>query len=58
MKDMQAQLEKLLAEASECAMIANLATNEAKRQLFTRLAEHYGVLAAEVKRAIAATPNA
>jgi hypothetical protein len=53
MKDMQLQLERLLAEASECALIADLATDPAKRDLFTRLAQHYGVLASEVKRAIA-----
>ena len=53
MRDMQAQLEKLRTEASECALIASLATDKKKRDLFARLAEHYGVLAAEVKRAIA-----
>lgn len=53
MKDMQAQLEKLLTEASECGLIANLATDPVKRELFTKLAEHYSVLASEVKRAIA-----
>jgi hypothetical protein len=44
MKDMQAQLEKLLTEASECALIASLATDKRKRDLFAKLAEHYGVL--------------
>ncbi|HZR89967.1 MAG TPA: hypothetical protein VFB02_24445 [Bradyrhizobium sp.] len=53
MKDMHAQLGKLLTEASECALIASLATEKAKRDLFAKLAEHYGVLASEVKRAIA-----
>jgi hypothetical protein len=53
MKDMKSQLEKLLTEASECALIASLATDKAKRDLFARLAEHYGVLASEVKKAIA-----
>jgi hypothetical protein len=52
MKDMQAQLGKLLVEASECALIASLATDKRKRGLFTKLAEHYSVLASEVKRAI------
>ena len=52
MKDMQAQLEKLLTEASECALIASLATDKRKRDLFAKLAEHYGVLASEVKKAI------
>jgi hypothetical protein len=53
MKDMQAQLEKLQTEASECALIASLATDKKKRDLFAKLAEHYSVLAAEVQRAIA-----
>ena len=53
MRDMQAQLEKLLTEASECALIASLATSKAKRDLFAKLAKHYGVLASEVERAIA-----
>ena len=52
MKDMQVQLERLLNEASECALIAKLATDNAKRELFAKLAEHYNVLAAEVQRAI------
>ena len=53
MKDMQVQLEKLLSEASECALIAGLATDKSKRELFSKLAEHYKVLAAEVQKAIA-----
>ena len=52
MKDMQAQLDKLRTEASECALIASLATSKPKRDLFARLAEHYTVLASEVERAI------
>jgi len=53
MKDMHAQLEKLLTEASECALIASLASDKMKRDLFAKLAEQYGVLAGEVERAIA-----
>ena len=53
MEDMHAELEKLLAEASECALIASLATDKMKRDLFAKLAEQYGVLAEEVERAIA-----
>ena len=54
MKDMQSQMEKLLTEASECALIASLATDKIKQELFGRLAEHYRVLAAEVQKAILA----
>jgi len=53
MKDMQEQLEKLLTQAFECELIANLATDRKKRELFEKLAEHFRVLAGEVKRAIA-----
>ncbi|MBR0774438.1 hypothetical protein JQ625_06295 [Bradyrhizobium diazoefficiens] len=52
MNDMQVQLDKLLAEAANCAMIARQATDQAKRELFLRLAEHYNVLAGEVRKAI------
>lgn len=54
MQDMKAHLEKLQVQMAECEMIAKLATDKAKRELFARLAEHYKALAAEVARAIAA----
>jgi len=50
MKDMQAHLEKLRTETAECEMIAKLATE--KHELFSKLAQHYKVLASEVERAI------
>ena len=53
MKDMQAQLEKRRKDAAECALIRDLATDPKKRELFTRLADHLSVLAAEVERAVA-----
>jgi hypothetical protein len=53
MKDMQTHRDKLLAEAAECKLISDLATDKVKRDLFEKLAEHYKVLAAEVERAIA-----
>ena len=43
MQDMQAQMEKLLVAAEDCALISKLAT----------VAKHRGVLAAEVERSIA-----
>jgi hypothetical protein len=52
MQDMRAHLEKLLAEAAECALISELAIDRAKRDLFARLAEHLKVLATQVERAI------
>ena len=42
MKDYQAQLEKLRRDAAECALIRDLATDSAKRELFDRLAVHVG----------------
>jgi hypothetical protein len=44
MKDMQAQLEKLREQAAEFTRIASRATDAAKQELFTRLAEHFLVL--------------
>ena len=52
MKDLQAHLEKLRMEIAECEMIARLATDKVKQQLFIKLAEHYRVLASEVERAV------
>jgi hypothetical protein len=49
---MQAHLEKLRTETAECEMIARLATDRAKQDLFAKLAEHYKVLASELERAI------
>jgi hypothetical protein len=46
MKDYQAQIEKLRKDAAECALIRDLATDTAKREIFDRLAKHLNVLAA------------
>ena len=54
MQDMKTHLEKLRADAAECALIRDLATDSAKRELFTRLAEHLAILAGEVEAAMAA----
>lgn len=54
MRDMQAQLEKLRTDAAECALIRDLATDQKKRELFSRLADHLEKLAQEVERAISA----
>jgi hypothetical protein len=53
MRDMQAQLDNLLEQAAECTKIASKATDQAKQELFTRLAQHFSVLASEVEKAIA-----
>lgn len=49
MKDYQAQLEKLRTDAAECALIRDLATDIAKRELFDRLANHLSDLADQVE---------
>ena len=54
MLDIKAHLEKLRAQIAECEMIRDLATDEKKRELFGRLAEHHKVLAAELEKALAA----
>jgi hypothetical protein len=54
MEDMKAHLEKLRTDAEDCALISKLATDMQKRELFARLAEHLGLLASEVERAMAA----
>jgi hypothetical protein len=53
MKDLSAKLEKLRADAAECSLIRDLATDSAKTELFGRLAEHFGMLAIAVERTIA-----
>jgi hypothetical protein len=58
MKDMRAHLEKLRAQAAQCESIRDLATDETKRELFERLAQHHKVLAAHVEQAIAEARSA
>jgi hypothetical protein len=53
MKDMQAHLEKLRAQIAECELIRDLAIDPIKRDLFTKLALHYEVLAGEIEKAMA-----
>jgi hypothetical protein len=50
---MRVRLERLRADAAECALIRDLATDPQKRELFTRLAEHLSALTSEVEAAIA-----
>lgn len=52
MKDYQASLEKLRADAAECRLICDLATDRAKRELFDRLAAHLTGLADQVEAAM------
>jgi hypothetical protein len=57
MRDIQTQLQKLRAQAAECAKVRDRATDSEKWALFDRLAAHFEVLADEVERTIPATPT-
>jgi hypothetical protein len=57
MKDYQAQAEKLRRDAAECALIRDLATDKAKREMFDRLANHLTVLADQVELAMMERKN-
>jgi hypothetical protein len=52
MKDYRASIEKLRKDAAEAALIRDLATDPAKRQMFDRLAVHLASLADQVERAM------
>lgn len=52
MKDMQAQLDKLRAEATARSVVAKPAKDRARRELFTRLAKQGNLLAGEVQKAM------
>jgi hypothetical protein len=54
MKDYQTSLEHLRKEAAETRLIADLATDKAKREVFAKLADHLNALADEVEHAMAA----
>jgi hypothetical protein len=61
MEDMQARLEKLLADAEDCALIGKLATDVKKRDLFNRLAADLRGMASDVQAVMAlkrAAPDA
>jgi hypothetical protein len=49
-QDYLKHLEKLRADAAECALIRDLATDKAKREMFDRLAAHLGALANQVEQ--------
>jgi hypothetical protein len=52
MKDYQASIEKLRRDAAEAALIRDLATDETKREMFSRLHEHLNQIADEVEKAM------
>lgn len=52
MKDYQGSVEKLRQDAAEAALIRDLTTDGAKREVFNRLCEQLNRLADEVERAM------
>ena len=52
MQDLKAKLEKFLADAEDCDLIARLATDPTKRQTFRSLADNLRKMAADVEEAI------
>lgn len=56
-KDYLAQIEKLRKDAAECALIRDLATDKAKREMFDRLCSHLTVLADQVEMAMMQRKN-
>jgi hypothetical protein len=52
MQDYLAQVEKLRKDATDCARIRDLATDQEKRELFDRLASHLTLLADQVEEAL------
>ena len=54
MIDFSAKLERFETLAAECELIAKLATDRGKRELYLRLAQHYSELAADLRKIMAA----
>jgi hypothetical protein len=54
MRDYQASLEKLRKDAADAALVRDSATDQAKRELFDRLAAHLNGLADQVEQAMLA----
>jgi hypothetical protein len=57
MQDMLEHLEKFRSDAAKCALISKLATNQEKKELFARLAEHLTALASKSVRSQRATAH-
>lgn len=53
MDDLRAKLEKLLTEAEDCELIGRLAADQAKRELFKKLAADLRAMARDINVLIA-----
>jgi hypothetical protein len=58
MKDYRASIEKLRREAAEAALIRDLATDGAKREVFNQLHQHLNRLADEIEQAMSGPKTA
>ena len=54
MKDLTERLRKIRDDAEDCLLISRLATDQTKRQTFSRLATQLEQMAAELEAVIAA----
>jgi hypothetical protein len=57
MKDMQARLEKVRADATEWAVLSGITPDELARELFAKLSAYLTELADEVERELAAAKH-
>jgi hypothetical protein len=55
MQDYKSAITKLRGDAAEAALIRDMTTDQAKRDLFNRLQEHLNRLADEVEQAMKET---
>ena len=53
MDDLKARLEKLLTDAIECDLIADLATNKNKQDAFRSLAHQHRAMAEAIRQTLA-----
>jgi hypothetical protein len=53
MTDLQDRLERFETLIAECELIAKLATDSARRELYLRLAEQYREMAVDMRKAMA-----
>ena len=53
MEDLQTRMQQLTADAAECDLIANLATEKDKQEAFRNLAEQYRKMADAIRQVIA-----
>jgi hypothetical protein len=57
MKDLNPRFEKLLIQADDCDLIAKLASNTKKRELFAKLATDLRAMAHDVRAKMAEQPD-